>query len=333
MPSIMSNKCLSIGIRVIVLIVSLLVLLRIVDLRIVINQLTKIPLYIILILLMLGTARLWVTSIRWRLLNPDVSNQLSKWTYFRYVMISQVYNQIMPGALGGDFVRAAMTVSSVNEKKADNLIAIVVDRFVGLLSILFLGTTAFIITDAIADKASFYLFFLAVYSGLFVLIIVFTNSYLHSLLLGIFKGSNKISVLLSKAINIWQSALAFFSANKKKVLFAFLLCLPIHIVSFFTSYLLARSLYIYLPFVDISLIVSMTWLITAIPITISGAGVRELSMVYLFSLYGVGAEAATTLSIYTYIIGLLLGMIGLLFLVDWGKAYYKLQSRAGGHKA
>ena len=55
-------------------------------------------------------------------------------------------------------------------------------------------------------------------------------------------------------------------------------------------------------------------------------------MVYLFSLYGVGAEAATALSIYTYIIGLLLGMIGLLLLVDWGKAYYKLQSKAEGYK-
>ena len=138
--------------------------------------------------------------------------------------------------------------------------------------------------------------------------------------------------MIGNLLQAWEKALHYFKTHKRRVLYAFLLCLPIHMVAFISKYLLARSLGIDVSFFSITLITAIVWLLISIPITISGAGVRELSMVYMFSLYGVDAEAATALSIYSYIIGLLLGMLGLLFIINWRNTWFKLQCEAGEQK-
>ncbi len=139
----------------------------------------------------------------------------------------------------------------------------------------------------------------------------------------------KIGVILSNVAEAWQNALLYFRSNKKNVLMGLLLCIPIHVVSFLTAYLLARSLNIHISFFDISLIIALVWLITAIPISISGVGVRELSMIYLFSIYGVEAEPATALSVYIYMVTVIMGFIGLLFIANWKKGFRLITSRFG----
>jgi uncharacterized protein (TIRG00374 family) len=114
-------------------------------------------------------------------------------------------------------------------------------------------------------------------------------------------------------VETWKEALRFFRRNSHLLLTALLLCLPIHGLSFVTTYIIAKSLGIDVSFFDVSVVLSLVWVITAVPITISGAGVRELSVIYFLSLFGVQAEPATALSIYLYIVSLALGLIGLAF--------------------
>ena len=56
---------------------------------------------------------------------------------------------------------------------------------------------------------------------------------------------------LIKVLKTWQRSVNYFLANKHKVLLSFLLCLPIHIISFVSAYFLARSLNINISFFDI----------------------------------------------------------------------------------
>ncbi len=115
-------------------------------------------------------------------------------------------------------------------------------------------------------------------------------------------------------LETWKDALMFYRHNYHRLLLALLLCLPIHGLSFVTTYILAVNLGIVISFSDICMILALVWVITAIPITISGVGVRELSLIYFLSLYGVKAESATALSVYLYIVSVILGLIGLVFL-------------------
>jgi len=277
------------------------------------------PLYVVVALVVIGIGRTWLTGLRWRFLNPDVTAQLKAWHYFRFAMIAHTFNLVMPGALGGDFVKTAFTLKAVEHHRIHNVMAIILDRFVGLLSILFLGTVAFLLLSDIPDKTAFYTYFGILYGILIVLIVLALNSHLHKLLISCFARLGKIGLWLNNVISIWKETVKYFSLNKRKVFHAGLICLPIHLASFCTTYYLAVMLNIRISFLEISLITSLVWIVTAVPITISGAGIREFSMIYLLSLYGIEGELATALSLYTYIISIILGLIGLLFMVEWGK--------------
>lgn len=305
--------------RLFLLFLSIVVLVKIVDFKLVLSQINSISFYVVISLVMIGIVRTWLSGLRWRLLNPDLTGQLSSWHYFRFVMIAHTFNLIMPGALGGDFVKTAFTLKTVKHKHIDNVIAILVDRFIGLLSILVLGTAAFYFMSDIPNRMAFNTFWVVLYSAILILLVLMLSSRLHRFLKRSSSRLGKAGAWLNRVINNWQDSLQYFLANRKKVVLALLLCLPIHTVSFVSAYIIARSLNINISFFDITLIISIVWVVTAIPITLSGVGVRELSMVYFMSLYGINPASATALSIYLYIITLFLGFLGLLFIFDFSK--------------
>lgn len=301
--------------RLAFLVVSLFVLYRIVDFKLVMHHLFDVPLLVLLFLLAVSILRTWMMGLRWRLLNPDVTGELSGWQYFRLLMISKPYNLIMPGALGGDLVRIGLTMKTVKTGRADNFIAIITDRFVGLFSVMLLGTTSLIFMADIPEKKVFYRIFGLVLSGFLFFLMVATNKRFIGKLESCFDASGVIGEKINILIKSWKNGLEFFKRNYKRVVMAFLICVPVHVTAFGIAFVVAKYLGIEIGFVDICMVFSLVWVITTIPITISGLGVRELSLVYFLSFYGVEGEKAAALSVYLYIITIALGFIGLFFLI------------------
>jgi len=298
---------------------SIIIIFRIVDLRLVAGYLKEIPLVVLFLIVAISIFRSWLTGLRWCLLNPDPSGQLSRWDYFRFAMIAFTYNLFMPGALGGDFVKAALTLNKVSSKRIDNMLAILIDRLIGFVSIIMLGTIALILSrNNLGDTAVYFYISLAlIYAAVLILIAASTNQTLLNLIKTLASKIGKFGTLIYRVAEAWNNAVAYLMANKKKVVFGLLLCVPIHMVSFVAAYILARSLDIQIAFIEISLIITLVWVISAIPVSLGGAGIRELSMIYFFSIYGIAPEPVTALAAYIYIIVILKSMIGLLFIVDW----------------
>jgi len=300
--------------RLTFLAVSIGVLIRIVDFKLVFEYVKGIPLIVLGVLVLIGLIRIWLNGVRWQLVNPDTSVQLSRWQYFRLMMISHAFNLIMPGALGGDFAKMAMTVKTVKARRIDNLIAIVADRFIGLFSITVLGATALCFISDIPDRRAFYGLFGLLSGGFAIGLIAAGNKWLLRQLETLFSHAGRIGQRLIHILEIWREALQFFKHNYHQLLFALLLCLPIHGLSFLTTYILSQKLGMEVSFFDVSAVLALVWVITAVPLTISGAGVRELSLIYFLSLYGVEKSLAVALSVYLYIVSVIIGFIGLAFL-------------------
>jgi len=298
---------------------SILIILRIVDLRLVASYLKEIPLVVLILLLAVNIFRSWLTGLRWMMLNPDPSGQLSRWDYFRFVMIAFTYNLIMPGALGGDFVKAALTLNKVNSKRIDNILAILIDRFIGFISIIMLGTIALILSrSTLGDKAVYFQFTLTfIYVVVLILIAALTNQSLLKIIKNLASRIGKFGTLIYHIAEVWSDAVAYFIVHKIKVLLGILICIPIHLISFITAFILAHSLDIQITFIELSLIISLVWVISAIPVSLGGVGIRELSLIYFFSIYGIAPEPVTALAAYIYIIVILKSLIGLVFIVDW----------------
>jgi len=318
--------------RMVFFALSVFVLVRIVDFKLVLEHIRGIPFGVLAVLVLIAVARIWLNGVRWQLMNPDTSQQLSRWQYFRLMMISHAFNLIMPGALGGDFAKMAMTVKTVKARRVDNLIAILADRFVGLFSITLLGVTALCFISDIPDKRPFYGLFGLLAFGFALSLVAAGNT---KLLCGFKLLFSYMGTLGKKAVHvleIWQEALQFFGRNRHRLLYALLLCLPIHGLSFLTTYILSQSLGMAVSFFDIAAVLSLVWLLTAVPLTISGAGVRELSFIYFLSLYGIDKSAATALSIYMYIVSVIIGLIGLLFITSSSESNKESSSVPGSQR-
>jgi len=303
------------SVRLLFLALSVWLLIHVVDFKTVFRHVGDIPLFVLVPLVLLGIFRVWLSGVRWRMVNPDVSGQLDGWGYFRLMMMAKPFNLVMPGALGGDFVKTAFTLRAVKTRRVDNIIAIIVDYYLGLLSITVLGSCALLFMSDIPDKRPFYLFFSGL-AGFFALsYLAAGNPWFLKLLADGFSRMGSMGARLGHVLKTWKSAHLFFRSNRTRLMMAMLLCLPIHGVSFISTYILSVYLGMGISFFDVCLVLALVWVITAVPITISGAGVRELSLIYFLSLYGVGSEAATALSVYLYIVRVALGIIGVGFLM------------------
>jgi hypothetical protein len=79
-----------------------------------------------------------------------------------------------------------------------------------------------------------------------------------------------------------------------------------YLLFFLQLYILALSFPISIPFISFILIYPIASLISLIPVTVSGFGTREGTLIYLFSLYGIADETTVAISLGGYVVTMLI---------------------------
>jgi len=285
-----------------------------VDINLLASSLKRLSGCVVLFALIIAFFRLWLISIRWQLLNTDSSNQLSRWQYYRYMIISSTCNLFMPGALGGDIARSVLVFRTVETNRSANILAVLIDRIIGFFSIIMLGTIACFIAPALPSRGKYLTFLFALILFFLLAFAIAVSPSLNNLFIKILKRLGRFGTKFIDLINVWQGVIKFYGENPQRVLSALLLCLPIHISWFIIVYILALTIGIPISFLSISMVTCLVWVISAVPLTFAGLGVRELSFVYLLSLQGISAEFSTALSLHQFTITALVALIGIPFI-------------------
>ncbi len=313
----MSKKQIRLILNVIILITCIWLLYRKFNLTDAAHHIGNLNYFVFIISVVISIFRIWLTGLRWEALHPDYEAHLSKWSYFRFSMLARIFNLFMPGALGGDIVKIAYAVKEQKKKQIKSIIAILVDRVVGLISIFVFGILALFLTRDIYgfDLSKLMFIFIAVIG----LIVILTNKRAISFIERIISRSKFLQRFFGKIIHNWKESVYYYGANGEKVLYAFLLCIPIHLLSFVIFYIFSQSLGMEITFFEIVFAVAIMWLITALPISIGGIGVRELSLIWLLGMFNILPEIAITLSIMVYINAIMVSILSLPLLFDFGK--------------
>jgi len=76
-------------------------------------------------------------------------------------------------------------------------------------------------------------------------------------------------------------------------------------------------------FLNIVFALSLVSLISAIPISVGGHGVRELTLVFFLSLFDVSTDQVIALVAISYIQRIIFSFSAVLFLIDFAKFNYK----------
>ena len=231
--------------------------------------------------------------------------KLSYFLIWKLTMIGLFFNNFLPTSAGGDIVKIFYIVKE-QEKKFLSGISVLIDRYIGALSIMIMGTISVFFYKGIEKKIQYIIF-----AFLFFLLFTFFFFSKRKIALLFYSPVKKFipEFLNRKLLNLYSSIYFYFTENSKNLKIAILISFILQILSIFSQYLIGVSiiksnLNVLLFFVFIPLI----WTSTLIP-SLGGLGVREFTYIFLFSDF-IGEQNAYALSILVLTTVVLNSLIG-----------------------
>ena len=219
----------------------------------------------------------FVSANRWALL-LDEPYPIKK--IFSLYMIGCFFNHLLPGAIGGDAVKAYYLYKDTR-KGGSSIGSVFMDRYIGLCALLTVGFVSGIAAFKELKTIGMHLAIPALFS-LFIV---------GSLLFFWLRIGRRFS-----AVSDFYDYFHRSVRNKTMLIKTFGLSLIVQAISLLMIYLIARGIDQKLTFTALFVFAPIISIITMFPISISGLGVRESAFVLLFGLTGVPAEASMSIS-------------------------------------
>jgi len=248
--------------------------------------------------------------VRWQILLRVQGIRIPWLRLGSLLMIGILFNPVMPGGTGGDVVKIFYLIKETPGKKAQALLAVLIDRVIGLLGLIII--TAFIIWkkhEWLQQTAmtKFYTWtligILAGSLGGIAFSLTITGLNLVHKLPAKMMFRDKL-IELSIAYNLyaraWKSSLA-----------ALCVSFGVHICSFYLFYAAAMSLGAKIPILNFFSVMPIINTIASIPISVGGGGVREgLFKALLVPLCGVNDIIAVDISLLGFAMTLFWSVVG-----------------------
>lgn len=243
----------------------------------------------------LAMAAVWLlNSERWRILLDVFSLKDKTRRLFLYVLAGMFYGIVLPGGrVSGDLVRAyqiSRDQSGDGQAKRQAFLSVFLDRGIGFAIFAVFAGFYFIL----GHPASEYLGYQPVFLTFGILAVIFGLGFI---LTGAFDFLliyfGRIPVAAARKLSgfILESLKAFRSRGDVQ-LKAILLSFSSVILSAMPVYLLCQGLGIAINYWTVALFVSLSAILTVIPITVAGIGLREGGLAYLLVQSGVIGEKA-----------------------------------------
>lgn len=248
-----------------------------------------------------------ISSVRWKVILEHNKQKIGLIELISLYFIGKFYNLIIPGTISGDIVRSYKS-SLKKGDRATLFLSVFLERivgFVGLLLVMILGLI--ILYDSLPKEIIIQLIGLVTFLVIGFLLINYKP--FKNLLLSIAKTKflNKYN-LKNKIQKTYRS---FKSLKNLKLLVKTLLLSLIFIfLSFLSTFLIAKSINVDIPFLYLASVIPIITIFTMIPISFAGTGIREGLYIYFFSHVGVGNEEAVTIGILGLIMLIVTGLIG-----------------------
>ena len=255
-------------------------------------------------LYMLG---IFVEMLRWEILLRANGVYISKGFLFQSVFIGYFYSNIFPTNVGGDIYRGYDIHKNKNVPNDKNISSIVVERFIGMFS----GTVYLVISFFSVYK----------YLGISIVIILSILPVLGLLLFFILIKPEvfKVNVIfkkirfLSKFEGKYDDFLKNFKSYKNKfrfILYSFIYSLIGQMVFFASYYMVSLYLKMELDFSVFLFIIPIVIIVSNIPISIGGIGIRENTLFILLSKFGVDPARATFFSLLILFVIIATALLG-----------------------
>jgi uncharacterized membrane protein YbhN (UPF0104 family) len=234
------------------------------------------------------------SALRWQLLSRPLGFERTLADYTRMYFVGMFFNLFLPTSVGGDVMRA-WQLRAGDDRKLHALFSVFVDRASGLFVLLCLGLAGVLASPiALPD---------AIRRAVYV-----TAGCALAGVVGVC-----IASMLGRRIPRMRSlaaALNLYLRNPKLAISTTLLSLTIQAANVAVLWILSIALNLDVPAGYYVVAVPMITLMTVLPISLNGIGVREGGMILFLSPLGVSDAAAVSLAVLWFMVFTAASLVG-----------------------
>jgi len=258
-------------------------------------------------ILAMGAAMLFQTW-RWMILLRVQEITVSFSRALRIMFSGMFFNLFLLGSTGGDVIKIFFIMREAPDKKAGALLSVFIDRVVGLLALATVSAVVIVLRWSDLMRAAPW--------GILTVALILGGSLgfiFAAWLVDRLQLTSKLPRWLPMHARIAEAAVAFSEYAKAggAVGKAFLLSLPAHLLIFSTFYFAAKAFNAGLSLINIFCVMPIVSTVTALPISLGGAGVREgLFITLLGDLYQTPKEIAMSISISGFLMLVFWSLVG-----------------------
>jgi uncharacterized membrane protein YbhN (UPF0104 family) len=265
-------------------------------------RLSQINLGWIALAVLVALLQIFLGALRWREISDLCHAPLTDLLAFRYNMIGAFFNQALPSSIGGDAVRLWLVQRSGAGWRAATY-SILTDRAVGLIALALIIVASLLWSYGMIgnDKGRLVLVlvdFAALMGGLGFLLL----AYLPWAWLKTWWPTKHIH-----ACSVIANRVIFGRTSGPKIA---VLSLSIQVLVVVVAWCAVRSIAAPVDFEQVFVLIPPILLITMVPISIAGWGVREATMMVAFGYAGLAQTDGTVVSILFGLVYLIVGGLG-----------------------
>jgi uncharacterized membrane protein YbhN (UPF0104 family) len=257
-----------------------------------------------------------VSGLRWRLLAQAVGLQGPRLWFIREYFIGMFFSLFLPTSVGGDVVRAWRLARQPGPptpggRRLAAVLSVLADRVNGLLVLIALACTAtavctaplrpWVVGTVLAIGAAAALGLASLPLWRFVLLPRLT------------RAMPRLAGPLGALQRLADGAAVTLS-DSRVLLFGTALSMVVQAANVVVVWLVGVGLGLDVPFLFYGVLVPLVTLLTLLPVSVNGVGLRETGLVVLLAPLGVGATEAVTLGLLSFAVYSASGLTGVFFL-------------------
>src|SRR5881296_1781572 len=241
-------------------------------------------------------------AFRWHVLLKVQKIRLTLPRLSGLFLIGMFYNQFLPGGTGGDIIKSYYLLKETPDKKAGALLAVVFDRFIGLVALVAITATLIALRyDFLSQKPEtrnllwLLLILLSASVAFLAATFVISGFKLFHYFPAYFPGRDKLIEIFA--------AYHLYARHWRATLLAFGASIVAHLATFTTFLFAAYALGVRVPLVDFFAVMPVERTISALPISFAGIGLREkVVQIMLNGLCGVPEAKAILIGSLSFLI-------------------------------
>ncbi len=255
--------------------------------------------------ILLTFGNVFLAAYRWYVLLKALQITIPFMKVVKLLFVSTFFNTFLPGGFAGDVVRGLQTREE-GTRIEDAFSSVFTDRILGLLGLVCLALIGLLFQWELVERSGLMAYLILACMAFIVL----TMALYSRRVVKIFRGLLLLFGKWGNTLERLYRSLYQYRHKLPDMVLAFGITLLNHFIMFTSMYFLARSLDVHIPFTYFVLFLPIIGILSMVPITVGGLGLRELGFILLFPLVGMTKSQALGTSLFFFMTMVLVAVTG-----------------------